>query len=268
MNATSRSRARRAVSATAAAASLVALTTLGGVLASPAVAHDGVDHGDDPALDWSNYEKITLTKDTGEPIDMAVLPDLRVLTTARNGEIRLTDADTGVTKVVNTVPVYNNSEDGLQTITLDPDFATNKWVYLYYAPRTMTAPYPTTTPTGSAPNSLPAGADASYWEQWKGYNQLTRAKWDDAAGKIDLATEQVILKVEQQRGQCCHVAGDVDFDADGNLYLSTGDNTPASTPGANGMAPNNDAPGNNPGLDSRRGAGNTNDLRGKILRIH
>ncbi|MGW2193053.1 OmpL47-type beta-barrel domain-containing protein, partial [Streptosporangium sp. NPDC001682] len=46
-----------------------------------------------------------------------------------------------------------------------------------------------------------------------------------------------------------------------------GDNTPAGTPGANGMAPNNDAPGMNPGLDARRGAGNSNDLRGKILRI-
>ena len=79
----------------------------------------------------------------------------------------------------------------------------------------MTAPYPTTTPTGSAPNTLPAGADASYWDQWKGYNQLTRVKWDAAAGALDLTTEQVIIKVEVQRGQCCHVAGDVDFDADG-----------------------------------------------------
>ncbi|WP_404393728.1 PQQ-dependent sugar dehydrogenase [Humibacillus xanthopallidus] len=236
-------------------------------MTTPALAHDGVDHGAEPALDWSNYEKITLTKDTGEPIDLAVLPDRRVLTTARNGDVRLVDPDTGVTKVINTLSVYNNSEDGLQTVTLDPDFETNKWVYLYYAPRTMTAPYPTTTPTGSAPNTLPAGADASYWDQWKGYNQLSRFKWDDATDKLDLATEQVIIKVEQQRGQCCHVAGDIDFDGDGNLYLATGDNTPASAPGANGFAPNNNAPGFNPGFDSRRGAGNTNDLRGKILRI-
>ena len=70
-----------------------------------------------------------------------------------------------------------------------------------------------------------------------------------------------------QRGQCCHVAGDIAFDNDGNLLLATGDNTPASTPGANGYAPNNDRVGFNPGLDSRRGAGNSNDLRGKILRI-
>ena len=263
-------RGRPRAFATLAALSLI-LTATGGALAAPAAAHSGVDHGSEPggaeALDWSNYEKITLTKDTGEPIDMAVLPDGRVLHTARNGDVRLTDPDAGTTKVVTTVPVYSNSEDGMQTISLDPEFETNQWVYLYYAPRTMTTPYPATTPTGSAPNSLPAGQTEAYWDQWKGYNQLTRVKWDAAASALDMATEQVIIKVEQQRGQCCHVAGDVDFDADGNLYLATGDNTPAGTPGANGFAPNNDAPGMNPGFDSRRGAGNTNDLRGKILRI-
>jgi glucose/arabinose dehydrogenase len=230
-------------------------------LTVPASAHPGHDE----ATEWPHYEKVTLTKNVGEPIDMAVLPDRRVLTTARNGDIRITDPNTGVTKIINTIPVYSNSEDGLQTVSLDPGFAENKWVYLYYAPKTMTAPYPATTPVGSAPNTLPAGADDSYWDQWKGYNQLSRFKWTGDA--LDLATEQVIIKVEVNRGQCCHVAGDVDWDGEGNLYLATGDNTPASAPGANGFAPNNNTPRGNPGNDARRGAGNSNDLRGKILRI-
>jgi glucose/arabinose dehydrogenase len=237
-------------------------------VAAPATAHDGHDHEDEiSATTWANYERTTLTKNTGEPIDLAVLPDSRVLHTARNGAIRLTDPAQGTTTVINTIDVYSNSEDGLQTITLDPDFENNGWVYLYYAPRLMDAPYPATTPTGSAPNSLPAGADASYWNQWKGYNLLSRFKWNEATDSLDLATEQKIIKVEVQRGQCCHVAGDVAFDNDGNVLLATGDNTPASTPGANGMAPMNDRVGFNPGFDDRRGAGNTNDLRGKILRI-
>ncbi len=248
---------------------------LGGLLAvsslamSPAAfAHEGHDHGDEvAATTWANYEKITLSKDVGEPIDLAVLPDSRVLHTTRNGQVRLTDPAQGTTSIVNTIDVYANSEDGLQTITLDPDFEENGWVYLYYAPRTMTAPYPATTPTGSAPNTLPAGADASYWDQWKGYNQLSRFKWNAETSSLDLATEQVIIKVEVQRGQCCHVAGDVAFDNDGNLLLATGDNTPAGTPGANGYAPMNDRAGFNPGFDARRGSGNSNDLRGKILRI-
>ena len=218
--------------------------TLAGVLtvtglalgAGPVVAHDGVDHGAEPgaeaALDWDNYEKTTLTKDVGEPIDLAVLPDGRVLHTARNGDIRLTDPSTGVTRITNTIPVYANSEDGLQSIGIDPDFEENNWVYLVYAP-------PGSTPAGSAPNTLPAGQDESYWDQWKGVNRLSRFQW--TGNGLDLASEQQILDVEVQRGQCCHVGADFDWDADGNLYLGTGDNTPAGTPGANGFAPNNDA---------------------------
>ncbi|WP_236779233.1 PQQ-dependent sugar dehydrogenase [Agromyces seonyuensis] len=235
---------------------------------SPAMAHPGHEHdpaADAAAVDWSNYEKVLLTKNVGEPIDLAVLPDKRVLHTARNGDLRVTDPSTGVTRITNTLPVYANSEDGLQTVAIDPDFAENGWVYLVYAPRDADGDGVADTPVGNAPNSLPAGADESYWDQWVGVNRLARFQWDGNA--LDLASEQVILDVEVQRGQCCHVGADIDWDGDGNLYLSTGDNTPASTPGANGFAPNNDAPGMNPGFDSRRGAGNTNDLRGKILRI-
>src|SRR5699024_6459698 len=84
---------------------------------------------------------------------------------------------------------------------------------------------------------------------------------------LDLDSEQEIIKITAQRGQCCHVGADITFDEDGNLFVSTGDNTPASAPGASGYAPNNNTPGFNPGVDARRGAGNTNDLRGAILRI-
>lgn len=259
-----------------------------GATSLPAVAHDGQDHGTDPGgdhgdptdpgtpepdpgdgqgdLDWSNYERVLLTKDVGEPIDLAVLPDKRVLHTARNGDVRLTDPATGVTTVINTLPVYLNSEDGLQTVALDPDFENNNWVYLVYSPLDADGDGQPDTPSGNAPNTLPAGADESYWDQWVGVNRLSRFQW--TGSELDLSTEQAILDVEVQRGQCCHVGADIGFDGDGNLYLSTGDNTPASTPGANGFAPNNDAPGFNPGFDARRGAGNTNDLRGKILRIH
>ena len=37
------------------------------------------------------------------------------------------------------------------------------------------------------------------------------------------------IKVEVQRGQCCHVAGDIAFDSQNNLWLVTGDDTPAGT---------------------------------------
>lgn len=259
-----RAHARRKKTFAALAATALVGTAL---LATPASAHEGHDAEAAAAAetDWNNYEKILLTKDVGEPIDMAVLPDRRVLHTARNGDVRLTDPSTGVTRLVNTLDVYANSEDGLQGIAIAPDFAESNHVYLVYAPRDADGDGTADTPAGNAPNTLPAGEDESYWDRWVGVNRLSRFTWTGSA--LDPASERPILDIEVQRGQCCHVGADIDFDGDGNLYLSTGDNTPAGTPGANGYAPNNDAPNMNPGFDARRGAGNTNDLRGKILRI-
>jgi glucose/arabinose dehydrogenase len=254
---------RKKTLATLAATALVGTA----LLATPAAsAHEAPDAEAAAAdTDWGNYEKVLLTKDIGEPIDMAVLPDKRVLHTARNGDVRVTDPATGVTKLAGTLDVYANSEDGLQGIALAPDFATSNEVYLVYAPRDADGDGVADTPSGNAPNSLPDGEDESYWDRWLGVNRLAKFTW--TGDSLDLASEQPILDIEVQRGQCCHVGADIDFDAEGNLYLSTGDNTPAGTPGASGYAPNNDAPGMNPGFDARRGAGNTNDLRGKILRI-
>ena len=67
------------------------------------------------------------------------------------------------------------------------------------------------------------------------------------------------------RGICCHVGGNIDFDGVGNLFLSTGDDTNPFA--SDGYSPIDDSPNRNPAFDARRSAGNTNDLRGKILRI-
>lgn len=247
-------------------ATVAALAAAGLTYAAATAVPGAVAEEAEPALDWTNYEKITLSKDVGEPVDMAVLPDGRVLTTARNGDVRLVDGDNGTTTLVNHIDVYANSEDGLQTIALDPDFEENGYVYVVYSPLDADGDGVNDTPTGSAPDTLPAGADDSYWDQWLGVNRLSRYVWTGET--LDLSTEQVILDIEVNRGQCCHVGADIAFDGDGNLYLSTGDNTPSGAGGSGGYAPINDAEGRNPGNDARRSAGNTNDLRGKILRIH
>ncbi|MGC5616853.1 family 16 glycoside hydrolase [Georgenia sp. Z1491] len=258
---------------------LVAPMTLSAASANPD--HPPSDPADPPPAapvqegdtDWNDYERILLSKDTGEPIDLAVLPDSRVLHTARDGVVRLTDPDTGTTNEIAQLDVYANSEDGLQGISLDPNFEENNLVYMVYAPRVMDGvspsglPYPETTPQGSAPEQIEGSDSLEEWEQWLGYNVLSRFVFDPEAGTLDLDSEEEIIRIEAQRGQCCHVGADMAWDSDGNLYLSTGDNTPAGTPGANGYTPINNASGMNPGLDARRGAGSTNDLRGAILRI-
>ena len=188
----------------------------------------------------ANYEqtKIGAPPNLNEPIGFDQLPDGRILQTARGGQLRLHDPRDNSSEVIATLPVYTNSEDGLYGPAVDNDFATNRWVYLYYAPLSMDAPYPPTTPAGAAP--VAPQADPSAWDAWKGYFQLSRFKFVDGENPtLDLASEQKILKVDNNRGACCHVAGDIDFDRHNNLWLVTGDDTPAGGGNSGGFAPFN-----------------------------
>lgn len=232
--------------------SLLAATSL--VVAAPSGAFaKSLDN--EPAAAAEQFQQITLAKgepETGEPMSLAVLPDRSVLHTSRDGELRRTDA-AGTTTVIGTVPVYTHDEEGLQGVGIDPAFSQNRAIYLYYAP-------PLDTPAGDAPDQ----GTAEDFAKFDGVNRLSRftlkADWT-----LDNASEKKVLDVATTRGICCHVGGDIDFDAQGNLYLSTGDD---SNPFASdGFAPIDDRPGRNPAYDARRTSGNTNDLRGKLLRI-
>ena len=85
-------------------------------------------------------------------------------------------------------------------------------------------------------------ADPCYWQNdWGGYFQLSRFKFVDGENpSLDLASEQKIMQVPNNRGACCHVAGDIDFDKDNNLWMVTGDDTPAGSGGSGGFGPFND----------------------------
>ncbi|MFC4607052.1 ThuA domain-containing protein [Streptomyces maoxianensis] len=230
--------------------SLLAATSLAFTAPHTALAADP-----EPAAAAEEFQQVTLAKggeETGEPMSLAVLPDRSVLHTSRNGELRMTDS-AGNTRVVGAIPVYSHDEEGLQGIGLDPKFSENRFIYLYYAP-------PLNTPAGDAPNE----GTAEEFAKFDGVNRLSRFVLK-ADGTLDNASEKKIIDIPATRGICCHVGGDIDFDAQGNLYLSTGDD---SNPFASdGYTPIDDRPGRNPAYDARRTSGNTNDLRGKILRI-
>ncbi|MEJ3745152.1 ThuA domain-containing protein [Actinomycetes bacterium KLBMP 9797] len=225
----------------------------------------GVVEGDCGATVLGNYEKVTLNDEPGEPMSLAVLPDGRVLHNTRNGEIRLYDPDTGASPVITTIPVYSHDEDGLQSIAIDPDFATNKWVYVYYAPKLNTPVDNPATP-GNEGDAPATSTDPTVWDKFKGHNQLSRFTLvEEPTPHLDLASEQQIMQVAADRGICCHVAGKVKFDGKGLLYLVTGDDTNAG--GSDGFTPINESPTQGPGYDAQRSSANTNDLRGKVLRI-
>ena len=90
-------------------------------------------------------------------------------------------------------------------------------------------------------NAPTIAGDVTAWDPYLGYFQLSRFKFVDGPNPtLDLSSEQQILRVPNNRGACCHVAGDIDFDVDNDLWLVTGDDTPAGGGNSAGFGPFND----------------------------
>ncbi|MGZ3566998.1 MAG: ThuA domain-containing protein, partial [Gemmatimonadaceae bacterium] len=187
----------------------------------------------------NRFTRIVLAEKLDEPIELAVLPGDRVLFIERHGYVNLYSPSTGRVKRIATIPVStkyadsSQAEDGLLGLTTDPHFTTNGWVYMYYSP---------------------AGPESK--------NVI--ARFHMKGDSLELGSRKILLEVGTQRLKCCHTGGSMAFDKQGNLYVSTGDN---SNPFASGYAPVDERPGHMP-WDAQKSSGNTNDLRGKIIRIH
>ena len=209
----------------------------------------------------SEFEKVTLNDRPGEPIDLAVLPDGRVLHATRPGELWLHDPRTGLNTLAAEFDVYAHDEEGLQNVALHPNFARNKLIYVYYSPPLNTPIDDPLTPVNEG-NAPEFGTEADF-APYKGVIRLSSFRWTGTT--LELRSERRIIDVPVDRGICCHVGGDIVFDSAGNLILSTGDDTNPFE--SDGYTPIDERPDRNPAFDAQRTSANTNDLRGKILRI-
>lgn len=187
-----------------------------------------------------SWNRMILTDQAANPMAMAVAPDGRVFYVERTGEVWLWSPASGRATLAATLPVDTRAENGLLGIALDPQFASNGWLYLYHS-----APVATPPPPGPP-----------------GRNTLSRFTVK-ADGTLDLASRHDILEVPSER-QCCHEGGSIAFAPDGTLFLSVGDNTDPFP--ATGYAPLDERPGHEH-ENAQRTAQNPFDLRGKILRI-
>src|SRR6266542_4796365 len=187
----------------------------------------------------NRFTKVVLAEKLDEPVELAVLPGGRVLFIERHGFVNLYKLATKRVKRIATIPVStkyadsSQAEDGLLGLAADPNFATNGWIYMYYSP------------AGPEPKNV-------------------LARYHMKGDSLELASRKILLEIGTQRLKCCHTGGSIAFDSKGNLYLSTGDN---SNPFAIGYAPIDERPGRMP-WDAQKSSANTNDLRGKIIRIH
>ncbi|MEM6344156.1 MAG: ThuA domain-containing protein [Bacteroidota bacterium] len=182
----------------------------------------------------NRFSKTILTEVLYEPMELEILPNRDILFIERHGRVKRYDQAIDSIVIVAELEVFDGLEDGLLGMALDPDYESNHWLYLYYSP----------------PGDEPI-------------QHLSRFSYKD--GELDLDSEIVMLKVDVQREQCCHSAGSIEFGPDGNLFLSLGDNT---SPRATGYAPIDESDPTRSPWDAQKSSGNTQDLRGKILRIH
>ena len=198
-------------------------------------------HAKSEVPDDAYFKVETLAEGLRDAMEIAVLPTGDVFIAERTGTLMWYSPESGETKVVEkfevsvrkkTKSISTSRETGLLGVTADPNFLKNGWIYCYYSPVEPEV------------------------------HRLSRFNFK--LGK--LSNEKILLTIPQSRKDgVCHEGGSLAFDSKGNLFLSTGDNTNPFK--SNGFAPLDERKGNEH-QNSQRTAANTNDLRGKILRIH
>lgn len=203
----------------------------------------GLEDGDCGGTVWSNFERVPLDQNTSAPYAIDIADDGRVFYTELvRGQIRMYDPETQAVTTVLEVPVYAGGEDGLLGIALDPDFTQNGHIFVYRSP-------------ASANDSDPANF----------FSVVSRFTMEN--GAVDPATEKEIIQIPARRlpDEPGHTGGGLDFDAQGNLYIGIGDDVNPHSEPSGGYAPLSERDGTF--HDARATSANTNDLRGKLLRI-
>ncbi|MFE2726161.1 ThuA domain-containing protein [Kitasatospora sp. NPDC059327] len=188
---------------------------------------------------WSSFEKVALDESTIAPSALDIAPDGRVFYAEYGGKLKIYKPATRSTVVAAQLSVYGGgtiSEDGLTGLALDPGFATNNQVYLAYSPSGTT-------------------------EEIARISRFTLVN-----DTLDLASERILLTVPMSRqSEPGHTGGYLTFGPGGNLYIGVGDDINPFA--SDGYTPIDERAGRKL-FDAQGTAANTNDLRGKILRIH
>lgn len=179
----------------------------------------------------NRFVKKVLDFNLNEPMQLAELPGRGILFIERRGRLRLYDFQTSKTREIHQLDLFYGNEDGLLGLAVDPNYETNNWIYLFYS--------------------------ATHAKEQR------VSRFVLAEDQLDLDSEKVLLTIPVLR-ECCHSGGGLDFGSDGFLYIGVGDNTNPFE--SQGFAPIDERPGRAL-WDAQKSSANTNDLRGKILRI-
>lgn len=212
------------------------------------------------APDPANFKVDVLAEGFIDPQEFVMLPEGNILICERTGALKMWSPGSDKLKVVGNILVSSRNgsyarECGFIGLTADPDFAKSGYLYCFYS-----------TPSKHKPQfadqkEYKKDKFAAKQKEVKQVNRLSRFTFKN--GKLDNASEKVMLEIPTDRyNSTCHEAGSLAFGPDGYLYISTGDNTnPFSKKVATPIEEHQIE------FDAQRSASNSNDLRGKVLRI-
>lgn len=186
------------------------------------------------------FVRKTLVDDLNEPVSFDVTGDYSAaMIGQREGTLYWLDIATQTMSVMAQFDVFAPSkkiEFGLVAVAFDPAFSENQLIYAMY-------------------NLVDDSGE---------HDLLQRLSQFKVNGKVlDMDSEQVLLDIPNDN-TCCHTGGNLEFDRHGNMFVALGDNS-------NPFESNDSGPMNNTPEgrfhDALRSSANSQDLRGKILRI-
>lgn len=222
-------------------------------MAEMAAAQATLKYGTCADVTQANFTKVVVvdkTKDANmdEIIRIAIAKNGDVYYAERAGNIKVAKAGGTIVKIGKVdvfsptqklnkpaTTYYNNSnnENGLVGLALDNDFETNHFLYVNYQANTA--------------------------------NEGRLSRFTVNADVLDMTSEKILVKWEIQKDYCCHTGGDIKMDAKGDLWTSVGNNTMNRSDDNDPLAYVDESIA---GANDQGHSANTNDLRGKLLRIH
>lgn len=141
-----------------------------------------------------------LTSSLSAPWGITSLPDGRLLITQKGGQLRIATAAGALSNPITGMPSVNSSDQGgLLGLCIDPQFTTNRMVYWVFS------------------------------EQVTGGTVTAVAKGKLANDETSIENATVIYRANPAANSTLHYGGRILFDANGNLFVSTGERSSIST---------------------------------------
>ncbi|EPR67043.1 PQQ-dependent sugar dehydrogenase [Cyclobacterium qasimii] len=183
----------------------------------------------------NRFEIELVAENLNQPMSMDILDDGRILIVEKDGAVKVFDPNTFLVNTIAQIPVNKRFNQPFTTsgMKYDADDGMHGVVMDPDFDNNKFV-YMYYSPESEIAKSL-----------------VVRYKWE--GNSLDLESEKILLEWPTQRERCCHWGGGMVFDKKGNLLIAIGDNSGFNINAEDG--------------DSRRTSGNTNDLRGSILRI-